>query len=164
MEQIWAPWRIRYILGKKGSHCVFCAKASQKNEEGRESNDQENHVLLRGKSCFALLNTFPYNPGHLMVAPYKHTDDLAGLGRDVMAELMEMVCRCQKALTAAMNPEGFNMGLNLGKTAGAGILDHVHFHVVPRWEGDTNFMPVIADTRVLPEGLDEVYAKLLKAL
>lgn len=162
MEQIWAPWRTRYILGKKSSHCIFCAKASQKNEEGLESNDEQNFVLSRGKSCFVLLNTFPYNPGHLMIAPYQHTSELSDLSRDVLTELMETACRCEKAIKKAMNPQGINMGLNLGKTAGAGILDHLHFHVVPRWEGDTNFMPILADTRVLSEGLAEVYAKLRK--
>jgi len=164
MEQIWAPWRARYILGKKSSQCLFCAKASQKNEDGLESNDEENRVLVRGKSCFVLLNTFPYSPGHLMVAPYRHTAELAELGRDVLAELMETTCRCQDLLKRAMKPDGFNIGFNLGKTAGAGVLDHVHQHIVPRWEGDTNFMPVLSDTRVLSEGLAEVYAKLSKAL
>jgi ATP adenylyltransferase len=164
MEQIWAPWRSRYILGKKSSQCLFCAKASQKNEEGLESNDEQNYVLLRGKSCFVLLNTFPYNPGHLMIAPYQHTGKLADLSRDVLTELMETTCRCQQILEKAMKPEGLNIGFNVGKTAGAGIADHVHQHIVPRWEGDTNFMPVLSDTRVLSEGLGEVYAKLLKAL
>ena len=164
MEQIWAPWRIRYILGKKSSHCIFCAKASQKNEEGLESNDEQNHVLLRGKSCFVLLNTYPYNPGHLMVAPYQHTAELSDLSRDTLTELMETTCRCQKILQKAMKPDGLNVGFNLGKSAGAGILDHVHQHIVPRWEGDTNFMPILADTRVLSEGLDEVYAKLRKEI
>jgi ATP adenylyltransferase len=164
MEKIWAPWRIRYVLEKKSSQCIFCAKASQKNEQGLESNDEQNHVLLRGKSCFTLLNSFPYNPGHLMVVPYQHVPELTDLSRDVLTEMMETACRCQKILQRAIKAQGFNMGLNLGRVAGEGILEHLHLHIVPRWEGDTNFMPILADTRVLSEGLAEVYAKLLKAL
>ena len=164
MEHIWAPWRIRYILGKKSSHCIFCAKASQKNEEGLESNDEQNFVVMRGKSCFVLLNTFPYNPGHLMIAPYQHTGELSNLSRDIRAEWMETSCRCQEILQKVMKPEGFNIGLNLGAVAGAGITDHLHIHIVPRWQGDTNFMPVLADTRILSEGLNEIYAKLRKEL
>ena len=164
MDHIWAPWRIGYILGKKPSECIFCAKGSQKNEEGKACGDDQNLVLLRGKSCFALLNAFPYTPGHLMIAPYQHTSELSELTRETWAEMMEMTCRCQGVLNKTMKPDGFNFGLNLGKAGGAGILEHLHFHLVPRWEGDTNFMPVLADTRVLPEGLNEIYAKLKKEI
>jgi ATP adenylyltransferase len=157
MEQLWAPWRIRYILGEKESGCFFCKKS-------QEADDAKNHVLIRDRSCFALLNTFPYNGGHLMVAPYKHGGDLDDLGVQELSEMTALVVRCKQVLSRAMKPQGFNIGLNLGRCAGAGVLDHVHWHIVPRWEGDTNYMPVIGQTRVVPQALDELYAELKKHL
>jgi ATP adenylyltransferase len=157
MDLVWAPWRIRYILGEKEPGCFFCRKSQQ-------ADDAKNHVLLRQRSCFALLNSYPYNPGHLMAAPYKHTGELDELAGSELAELMELTRRCKQLLQKALKPDGFNIGLNLGRPAGAGVLDHLHIHIVPRWDGDTNFMPVLADTRVLPQALDDVYEKLLDAL
>ena len=155
MDNLWAPWRIRYILGEKETGCFFCHKS-------QEAADEKNLVLVRDRTCFALLNTYPYNPGHLMIAPYKHTGELDDLGEQELAEFMSLTRRCKQILTRAVRPDGFNIGLNLGKPAGAGVLDHVHMHVVPRWNGDTNYMPVLGDTRVIPQALDELYATLLK--
>jgi len=155
MEQLWAPWRIRYILGEKESGCFFCRKS-------QEADDEKNHVLIRDRSCFALLNTFPYNGGHIMVAPYKHTGDLDDLGAQELSEMTAVIVRCKQLLARAMKPQGFNIGLNLGRCAGAGVVDHVHWHIVPRWEGDTNYMPVIGQTRVVPQALDDLYHELKK--
>ncbi len=157
MEQLWAPWRIRYILGERESGCFFCRKS-------QESDDAKNHVVIRARTCFALLNTYPYNAGHLMVAPYKHTGDLDDLVESELAELMSLTRRCKQLLSRAIKPNGFNIGINIGRTAGAGVLDHVHMHIVPRWDGDTNFMPVLADTHVVPQALDELYQLLMKHL
>jgi len=155
MENLWAPWRIRYILGEKEPGCFFCRKS-------QENADAKNHILIRDRTCFALLNTYPYNPGHLMIAPYKHTGELDDLGEQELAELMVLTRRCKQIIVRAMKPDGFNIGLNLGKPAGAGVLDHVHMHVVPRWNGDTNYMPVLGETRVIPQALDEIYETLRK--
>jgi ATP adenylyltransferase len=155
MDNLWAPWRIRYILGEKETGCFFCRKS-------QEADDAKNHILIRDRTCFALLNTFPYNAGHLMVAPYKHTGELVDLSAQELAEAGALVVRCQQVLTRALKPQGFNIGLNLGRCAGAGVLDHVHWHIVPRWEGDTNFMPVLADVRVVPQALDELFVTLQK--
>ena len=155
MSSLWAPWRIRYILGERTEGCFLC-RGPQSAEDGK------NYVLLRGKTCFVMLNAYPYNPGHLMVAPYKHTGALDELAEMELAELMTLTQRCTQILQKAVKPEGFNIGLNLGRVAGAGVLDHVHLHVVPRWNGDVNFMPVLADTRVLPQALAETYAELKK--
>ena len=154
MEHIWAPWRIEYILGEKDKECIFCYKPKQ-------DRDRENLLLYRGKSNLVMMNLYPYNPGHLMVAPYRHIQEVDKLGDDEMLEHFQLVNRCVAILKEAMNPEGFNIGMNLGKVAGAGIEDHIHTHIVPRWNGDTNFMPVISDTRAIPEALDETYAKLV---
>lgn len=157
MDSLWAPWRIRYILGERESGCFFCRKP-------QENADAKNHILIRDRTGFVLLNTYPYNVGHLMIAPYKHTGELTDLANDELADLMLLTRRCQQILQRAMKPQGFNIGINLGQVAGAGVLDHVHLHIVPRWSGDTNFMPVLADTRVLPQALDEVYELLRKHL
>ncbi|MDQ6630723.1 MAG: HIT domain-containing protein [Verrucomicrobiota bacterium] len=126
-----------------------------------QSNDDEAHyIVARERTCFALLNTFPYTGGHLLIVPYKQTPDLNGLTDAEMSDLMQLTRRCQNALTEVMNPDGFNVGINFGKVAGAGIVEHLHIHIVPRWSGDTNFMPVIAHTTVLPEALKDLAAKL----
>jgi len=156
MKILWAPWRIRYIFGKKEG-CIFCDKL-------KENKDKKNYVLLRGKNAFAMLNTFPYNNGHLMVAPYKHVPDLEGLEKNELSELMELVKRCTQILKKALNPEGFNIGINLGKIAGAGVEGHIHIHIVPRWGGDTSFISTVGDTKIIPESLDDTYKKLLAAL
>lgn len=157
MELLWAPWRIRYILGEKDKGCFFCRKS-------QEADDVKNHVLIREHTCFALLNTYPYNAGHMMVAPYKHTGELDELADRELADLMSLTRRCRQLLARAIKPDGFNIGLNLGRAAGAGVLDHLHIHIVPRWNADTNFMPVLADTHVVPQALDEVYQTLVKHL
>ena len=160
MEALHAPWRIQYILGPKtppGEGSVFTRIA-------QSSDDEANHVIARGRSCFALLNNFPYNGGHVMVLPYREVPDFDGLLDEELLELMKLIRRCQHALTKTMQPHGFNIGVNLGRVAGAGIEQHLHIHIVPRWTGDSNFMPVIGQTAVVPEALRETAAKLRAAL
>ena len=154
MEQIWAPWRIEYIQTEKPEGCILCEKPEQ-------TDDAQNYILYRGDKNFIILNSYPYNPGHLMVAPYRHVATPEDLTEEERHEHFEIVSRGIKALRQVFNPGGFNVGMNLGKVAGAGIDDHFHTHVVPRWLGDTNFMPVLADTRVLPEALADTYQKLV---
>ena len=156
MKILWAPWRIKYILGKKEG-CIFCDKV-------KENKDRENYILLRGENAFVILNTFPYSNGHLMVAPYKHVPDLDGLEKDVLTEMMGLVKTCTQILKKTLNPEGFNIGANLGKVAGAGVEGHIHIHIVPRWEGDTSFISTVGETKIIPESLDDTYRKLLSAL
>lgn len=160
MESLHAPWRIQYILAPKPPQ----SEVSLFTRIAQSSEDKTYHVIVRDRTCFALLNTYPYNGGHLMVVPYKQTPDLNGLTDDELADLMKLTRRCQNALMQVMKPDGFNIGINLGKVAGAGIAEHVHVHVVPRWNGDTNFMPVIADTTVVPQALSELAAQLRAAL
>jgi len=156
MDSLHAPWRIEYILGPKAPF----SDQSIFTKIWQSGDDIANHVIARGRSCFALLNTYPYTGGHCLVVPYKETPDLHGLTDEELLEFMSMTRKCQTALTNIMRPDGFNMGINLGKVAGAGIIEHVHLHIVPRWNGDTNFMPVLAGTTVLPEALLDVAAKL----
>jgi len=154
MERIWAPWRIEYIQMEKSTGCILCEKPKQKK-------DALNYILYRGEKNFIILNSYPYNPGHLMIAPYRHVANLDELTEEERHEHFEIVSRSVRVLRQVFSPGGFNIGINLGKAAGAGIDDHVHTHVVPRWQGDTNFMPVLVDIRVLPEALAETYQKLL---
>ena len=159
MESLHAPWRIGYILApNKELHHDLFARIAQ------SSDDEANYVIARDRTCFALLNTYPYVGGHLMVVPYKQSPDLDGLTDDELADLMKLTRRCQSALRHVMKPDGFNIGINLGKAAGAGIVEHLHIHVVPRWNGDTNFMPVLAEITVLPEALSELASKLRAAM
>lgn len=153
---LWAPWRIEYITGAKPDECIFCAAAS--------SEDGESFVIARGETCLTMLNSFPYAPGHLMVAPYRHVGDLDRLEDGELAEIMQLARDGVAALGKAMGPDGFNLGLNLGAVAGAGIAEHLHLHVVPRWSGDTNFMPVLADTSVIPQSLQATRDLLAAAL
>jgi ATP adenylyltransferase len=155
MDSLHAPWRIEYILSPKPK-----LDASLFTRIAQSDNDVENLVIARDRTCYALLNRFPYNGGHLMVVPYKEVADLHGLTDEELADLWKLARRCITALKAVMKPDGFNVGINLGKVAGAGIVEHLHIHIVPRWNGDTNFMPVIAGTGVLPEALLDVAAKL----
>ena len=155
MDSLHAPWRIEYILSPKPK-----LDASLFTQIGQSTDDIANLVIARDRSCYALLNRYPYNGGHIMVVPYKEVPDLNGLTDDELADLWKLVRRCTNALTAAMKPDGFNIGINLGKVAGAGIAEHLHIHIVPRWNGDTNFMPVIAHTGVVPDALKEIAAKL----
>jgi ATP adenylyltransferase len=160
MDILHAPWRIQYILSPKpppGDTSLF-TRIAQAND------DVANHVIARDRTCFALLNTYPYNGGHLLVVPYKQTPDLNGLTESELADLLILTRRCQNALTQVMKPDGFNIGLNLGRVAGAGIADHLHVHIVPRWNGDTNFMPVLAQTSVVPQALAELAALLRQAM
>lgn len=155
MKYLWAPWRMEYILKEKNEGCIFC-------EIPKENQDKENYVLYRGKFCFVILNTYPYNNGHIMIAPYAHIKNLEELNRDTINELMSLCQKSISVLKKKINPQGFNIGANIGKVGGAGILEHVHLHIVPRWQGDTNFMPVISDTKIMPQYLSETY-DLLKA-
>ncbi|MEI8314384.1 MAG: HIT domain-containing protein [Verrucomicrobiota bacterium] len=155
MEQLWAPWRIGYILREKEEGCFLCRKP-------QAATDTVNHILIRDRTCFALLNAYPYNAGHLMVVPYKHTSELDDLTEQELADLMMLTRRCKNLLTQALKPDGFNVGINLGQAAGAGVSDHLHIHIVPRWNGDTNFMTVTGDVRVVPQALDAMYATLLQ--
>jgi ATP adenylyltransferase len=155
MESLHAPWRIEYILSPKPE-----LKEGLFTRIAQSSDDEANFVVVRDRSCFALLNKYPYNGGHLMVVPYKEVPDLNGLTDEEITDLWKLVRRCTNALSAAMKPDGFNVGINLGKVAGAGIAEHLHIHVVPRWNGDTNFMPVIANTGVVPDALKDIAAKL----
>jgi ATP adenylyltransferase len=162
MDVLHAPWRIDYILAPKqvagpGEPSLFTRIA-------QSSDDEANYVIARSKSCYAVLNTFPYNGGHLMVVPYRQTAGLDELSDEEMLDLMRLLRRCQSALTEVMKPHGFNVGINLGQVAGAGIVEHLHIHIVPRWTGDVNFMPVIAGTQVIPEALAETASKLRAVL
>jgi ATP adenylyltransferase len=160
MEMLHAPWRIDYILAPKLADTGTSIFA----QIGQSLDDEANYVIARDRSCYALLNKFPYTGGHLMVVPYKQTPDLLGLTDEELCDLMKLVRRCQEALSRVMKPNGFNIGINLGRAGGAGIEEHLHVHIVPRWLGDTNFMPVIAGTRVLPEALTDLAGKLRAAL
>ena len=153
MEQIWAPWRIEYIEMEKPKGCILCDKP-------KENNDAQNYILYRGDKNFIMMNLYPYNAGHLMIAPYRHIANLEELNNEELREYWQIVTRSLKVLRKVFNPGGFNIGINMGKAAGAGIEEHVHTHIVPRWQGDTNWMPVIADVRVVPEALAETYRKL----
>jgi ATP adenylyltransferase len=159
MDPLHAPWRIEYILAPKiAMDDSLFARIAQSNE------DETNYVIVRDRTCFALLNKYPYTGGHLMVVPYKQTPDLQGLTDEELSDLMKLTRRCQNALARVMKPDGYNIGINQGKCAGAGILEHLHIHIVPRWNGDTNFMPVIAGTGVVPQALKELAAQLRAAL
>jgi ATP adenylyltransferase len=154
-ERLWAPWRLDYIKGPKPDECIFCAAIEA-------HDDAERYVVARGERCFVMLNAYPYNNGHLMISPYEHVASIEELPDETLLELMRLTQRSLGALREAYSPEGFNLGINQGKIAGAGFDDHVHLHVVPRWGADTNFMPVIGSTRVLPQSLEDSYATLAR--
>jgi len=159
MQTLHAPWRIDYILAPKPPHeDDFLARIAQSND------DEANYVIARDRTCYALLNAYPYIGGHLMVVPYKQKPDFEDLNDEELAGLLRLTRRCQNALTKVMKPDGFNIGVNLGKVAGAGMPGHLHIHVVPRWLGDTNFMPVLANTTVIPQALKDLAAQLRAAL
>ena len=157
MERMWAPWRMAYINNISNTvpqdGCIFCSA-------WKESDDRERLVLARSGHCLIMLNRYPYSGGHLMVAPARHVSDMDDLSDTELLDLMQCVRRAHNLLKAACSPHGFNMGINLGKAGGAGIEDHMHVHIVPRWNGDTNFMSVVGDVRVIPEGLQETYDRL----
>ena len=153
MEKLWAPWRSGYITRGAGESCIFCGKT-------KEKDDAKNHVVARRETCFSMLNLYPYNGGHLMAAPCRHVADLAGLDMRELTDLILLVRDSVELLRRKLSPDGFNIGVNMGKVAGAGVVDHLHVHVVPRWNGDTNFMPVIAGTKVISHSVDEMFSLL----
>jgi ATP adenylyltransferase len=155
---MWAPWRMAYVGAEHAGEyeepsCVFC-------DLPRRDDDERSLILRRGRRAFVIMNLYPYNNGHLMMVPYEHVDSLRDLPVETLAEMMELAQLAQSVLEETMRPQGFNLGINQGRAAGAGIADHVHMHIVPRWVGDTNFMPALADTRVMPQHVDETYALL----
>jgi ATP adenylyltransferase len=165
-QRLWAPWRLEYIKAARGqahgrasggpAECIFCSKPEL-------GDDAKALIPFRGERCFVMLNAFPYTNGHVMLAPYEHTGELEALDEQTSLELMTLTQRSLRALNRAYGPDGFNLGMNIGTIAGAGFADHLHMHVVPRWAGDTNFMPVVADTRVMPQSLEESYAAVREA-
>ena len=155
MDIIWAPWRIKYILGckdKKDNTCFLCEKPKSKN-------DEENYILYRGEKAFIVMNAYPYNNGHLLIAPYRHVYSIEELTDEELLEVFKLVQKSVAVIKKVMNPDGFNIGINIGRSAGAGV-SYFHVHVVPRWTGDTNFMPVLSNTKVIPEMLSETYKRL----
>ncbi|MBI4691367.1 MAG: HIT domain-containing protein [Nitrospirae bacterium] len=148
MEILWAPWRMDYILGKKEQGCIFCTYP-------KENNDRENLILYRSDHNFVVMNKYPYNNGHLMVSPYIHTSTIDNLADEVLLDFMKVVQHALRCIKTAFNPEGFNVGINIGAVAGAGMESHVHMHVVPRWAGDMSFMTVLGEIRVIPEHITE---------
>ena len=152
---LWAPWRIDFIRSKKVDKCFLCL------EQENHKKDIENLIISREKTCFVILNRYPYNSGHLMIAPYRHIGDIELLTKEELHEIMDLTVKTKRVLAKIMQPEGLNVGFNLGRAAGAGVEDHIHMHIVPRWNGDTNFMPVISDINVVPEALKET-AKLIR--
>ena len=157
MDRLWSPWRARYIasgVDSQSDKCVFCHIARE------EEHDEENLVLYRGEHAFVVLNLYPYISGHLMVVPYLHIGELDATPKEITDEMMDLTKRAQTALREVYSPAGFNLGMNLGAAAGAGVVDHIHIHLLPRWSGDTNFMTTIGETRVLPEDLRTTYSKL----
>jgi len=161
VKRLYSPWRSAYIAtfkhAKKSTRCLFCRIA-------KERKDEKNLVVWRGKHCYLVLNLYPYNSGHLMIVPYKHTPDLAGLSDAETKEMMQAAVKAMRALGKVSSPQGFNFGANIGRAAGAGIDQHVHFHVVPRWSGDTNFMPVLSDTKLISEDMKKTWRSLVKAV
>jgi ATP adenylyltransferase len=158
MDYLWTPWRYRYIAdASKDEGCVFCSAVAL-------NNDRQALIVLRGVKNFVILNAFPYTSGHVMVVPYQHTADLPATDPETLAEMMVLAQRVQVALENIYHPQGYNLGMNLGRAAGAGVTGHLHLHVLPRWSGDSNFMTVVAETRVEPEELSTTYEKLYAAL
>lgn len=154
---IWAPWRMAYVVGSKPSHCVFCEKAQQ-------GDDERSHILYRARHCYVVVNAYPYNSGHVMVVPYRHISHLTDLDRDELAELFLLAQGCAGVFSDTLRAQGINLGMNIGQAAGAGIEDHLHLHLVPRWNGDTNYITTVAGVRVVPQDPDETYGTLVEAL
>ncbi|MFQ5671888.1 MAG: HIT domain-containing protein [Nitrospinales bacterium] len=153
MDSLWAPWRMEYIEKEKSNECIFCTLPPA-------DEDEKNYILYKGPLCFVIMNTFPYNNGHLMVSLYRHVGCLTLLNAEEMNELGRLTQKCVELLNSAYKPDGFNIGINSGKAGGAGFDEHLHNHIVPRWNGDTNFMPVLAETKVHPQHLRAGYEKL----
>jgi len=152
MKSLWAPWRMDYILGKKKGGCIFCSKPT-------EDRDEENLILFRGRVAFVMMNKFPYNNGHLMLVPKRHCSGFEELNDRELQELFDLMKTSVRVLKSTLRPHGFNIGINIGVAGGAGVA-HLHFHIVPRWTGDTNFMPVLGETKIIPQYLEETYKKL----
>lgn len=157
MDYLWTPWRYAYITeSQSAAACIFCEKLNEKD-------DAKALIVHRGLHCFICLNAYPYNNGHAMVVPYAHLDQLLKLPDESAAEMMQLTQQLEAVLRDLYHPDGINLGMNLGKAAGAGVAGHIHMHILPRWSGDTNFMTVVAETRVLPEALETTYARMKKA-
>jgi ATP adenylyltransferase len=158
VDHLWSPWRYRYLVEPKtGSHCIFCAMGAD------PARDEENLIVFRGAANFVVLNRFPYTSGHLMVVPYLHSPDLAGIDTAAACELFSLTRDAEGHIRSVYHPDGLNLGMNIGESAGAGIAGHIHMHVLPRWTGDSNFMTTISETRVLPEELSVTWARLREA-
>jgi ATP adenylyltransferase len=157
LEKLWAPWREKFILCEKEPGCFLCRTA-------KENQDRKNLILHRGERCFVILNRYPYNNAHLMIAPYRHVAKLEVLKEEELTEMWKIAQLCVKALKSGLKPQGMNLGMNLGKVAGAGLADHIHLHIVPRWQGDTNFMPIFSETKIISVGLSKTYATLKREL
>ncbi len=158
MDYLWTPWRYQYITNvDKTEGCIFCEKAA-------ENDDQQALIVHRAQYCFVILNAFPYTSGHVMVVPYEHVDQLQKLSPEAAAEMMQLSQRLEGVLRSLYHPDGLNLGMNLGKAAGAGIAGHIHMHVLPRWVADANFMTVVGETRILPETLEETHRRIKEAL
>lgn len=154
MDYLWTPWRYAYVTGaQSASGCIFCDAVSQKQ-------DDKTGILFRGQRCFLILNTFPYTSGHVMIVPYEHVDELDKLEAAAAQELIILAQRVEKVLHETYRPDGINLGMNIGRAAGAGVADHIHMHVLPRWSADTNFMTTVSETRVLPEALEVTYRRI----
>ena len=164
MKRMWSPWRSRYIGTFKEEKKNRKGGASLFTKAWRSNDDARNLVVWRGTTCFVIMNRYPYNSGHVMVVPHRQVADFQELTLVELAELMQTVQRAMRALDEVMKPQGYNLGANLGRVAGAGIADHVHFHVVPRWNGDTNFMPILGDTKVISEEMRSIFKKLRKSM
>ncbi len=156
MDHLWSPWRYRYVSQEAPQECIFCAKVSDKK-------DAENFVLFRARRNFALLNLYPYTTGHLMIAPYQHVATLEEADPQILEEMIRLARLAECSLRAVYRPRGFNLGMNIGECAGAGVAGHLHLHVLPRWPADVNFLTTIGETRVLPEDLPTTYRRLLEA-
>jgi ATP adenylyltransferase len=157
MDYLWTPWRYAYVTAKKPAGCIFC-------ELPTLGDDQKAHIVYRGRDCYIVLNTYPYTPGHVMIVPYTHLDELQKLPAEAAQEMMELCQRMEGVLRQLYKPEGINMGMNIGKAAGAGVEGHIHMHALPRWVADANFMSVVGETRILPESLDETWRRVSEAL
>lgn len=158
MDYLWTPWRYAYVASaEKSSGCVFCNAVNAGNDEGAR-------IVYRGKNCFVILNTYPYTPGHVMIVPYAHLDELQKLPPEAANEMMALSQRMESVLRQLYTPDGVNLGMNIGKAAGAGIAGHIHMHVLPRWVADANFLSVVGETRVLPETLDQTWKRMTEAL
>jgi len=153
MNKIWAPWRITYIQKTKSRNCIFCGAAKNKK------NNKKHLVLLRGKKSFSILNLYPYNNGHFMVSPYRHIKNIEQLNKEEALDIFDVLKKTKQIMNKILKPQGYNIGINIGEISGAGIAGHIHVHVVPRWSADTNFMPVVSDTKIISQSLQQLFKK-----